>query len=94
MRVATRAARPRICFLRCASGSNEADSLQLGGRPGCGDRPRPLSLRDALASPPGNRLERLRGDRAGYHSIRVNDQFRVVSCWRDGAEEVDVIDDH
>ena len=51
-------------------------------------------LRD-LSSPPGNRLEALKGDRRGFHSIRVNDQWRVVFRWRDtGAEDVDVVDYH
>lgn len=50
---------------------------------------------DDLRSPPGNRLEGLRGDRAGQWSIRVNDQFRVCFTWtgRD-AENVEVVDYH
>jgi proteic killer suppression protein len=48
-----------------------------------------------LASPPGNRLEALRGDLAGWHSIRVNDQWRVVFRWTDsGPTEVDIRDYH
>jgi proteic killer suppression protein len=48
-----------------------------------------------LAVPPGNRLERLRGDRAGQHSIRINDQYRVCFRWEGGhAEEVEVTDYH
>jgi toxin HigB-1 len=48
-----------------------------------------------LSVPPGNRLERLRGDRAGQHSIRINDQYRVCFRWEDGyADEVEVIDYH
>lgn len=51
-------------------------------------------LRD-LAVPPGNRLERLKGDREGFHSIRINDQWRVVFRWSGGsAFEVQVIDYH
>lgn len=52
-------------------------------------------LRDLLA-PPGNRLEALRGDRAGQHSIRVNDQWRVCFRWRDGegAYDVEIVDYH
>ncbi len=51
-------------------------------------------LRD-LASPPGNRLEALKGDLAGKHSIRINDQWRVVFRWtRDGQEEVEICDYH
>jgi toxin HigB-1 len=48
-----------------------------------------------LASPPGNRLEALRGDRKGQHSIRINDQWRVCFVWRDGnAFEVEIADYH
>jgi proteic killer suppression protein len=51
-------------------------------------------LRD-LASPPGNRLEALKGSLAGLHSIRVNDQWRVVFRWSEfGPEDVDVVDYH
>jgi proteic killer suppression protein len=50
---------------------------------------------DDLRSPPGNRLEALTGNRAGQHSIRVNDQWRVCFVWRDGkAEEVEIVDYH
>ena len=48
-----------------------------------------------LRTPPGNRLEALKGDLKGYHSIRVNDQWRVVFRWTvPGAEEVRVTDYH
>lgn len=48
-----------------------------------------------LAVPPGNRLERLKGDRAGQHSIRINDQYRVCFYWKDGyADEVEITDYH
>lgn len=48
-----------------------------------------------LLVPPGNRLERLRGDREGQHSIRVNDQCRLCFLWRDGnAYEVEIADYH
>lgn len=48
-----------------------------------------------LRSPPGNRLEALRGNYAGYHSIRVNDQWRLVFRWEsDGAHEVSLLDYH
>lgn len=51
-------------------------------------------LRD-LAVPPGNRLEALKGRLAGYHSVRINDQFRIVFKWADGnAKEVRVTDYH
>lgn len=51
-------------------------------------------LRD-LAAPPGNRLERLKGARAGQHSIRVNDQWRICFRWTSsGPSEVEIVDYH
>ncbi len=48
-----------------------------------------------LASPPANRLEALEGSRAGSHSIRINDQWRVVFRWTDsGPADVDIRDHH
>jgi len=48
-----------------------------------------------LRSPPGNRLEVLRGDRAGQHSIRINDQFRLCFRWTDaGPNDVEIVDYH
>ncbi len=45
--------------------------------------------------PPGNRLEQLAGDRAGQHSIRINDQYRICFVWTDGgADEVEITDHH
>jgi proteic killer suppression protein len=50
---------------------------------------------DDLRSPPGHRLEALRGDRASQHSIRVNDQWRICFRWTDaGAEDVEIVDYH
>lgn len=50
---------------------------------------------DDLRVPPANRLEPLRGNRQGQHSIRINDQFRVCFFWRDdGAHEVEIVDYH
>jgi proteic killer suppression protein len=50
---------------------------------------------DDLTAPPGNRLEALRGDRSGQHSIRINDQWRLCFRWIDGrAEDVEIIDYH
>jgi proteic killer suppression protein len=50
---------------------------------------------DDLRIPPGNRLEALRGDRAGEHSIRINDQYRLCFRWSDsGAEDVEIVDYH
>ena len=57
--------------------------LQIAGR-----------LEDLLV-PPGNRLETLKGDRAGQYSIRVNDRFRVCFRWTAaGAEDVEIVDYH
>lgn len=48
-----------------------------------------------LRVPPGNRLEKLKGNRAGQYSIRVNDQFRVCFRWTiRGAEDVEITDYH
>jgi proteic killer suppression protein len=48
-----------------------------------------------LRSPPGNRLEALSGDRAGQHSIRINDQWRVCFVWTaEGPKEVEIVDYH
>ncbi len=62
---------------------------------------RKLAILDAagclndLMIPPGNRLEQLRGDRHGQHSIRINDQFRLCFLWTEaGAEEVEIVDYH
>ncbi|MFL6261835.1 MAG: type II toxin-antitoxin system RelE/ParE family toxin [Thermoanaerobaculia bacterium] len=52
------------------------------------------TLQDLLV-PPGNRLERLRGDRSGQYSIRINDQWRICFEWSDGdAHEVEIADYH
>ena len=63
--------------------------------------PRKLDLVNAAAkledlrAPPGNRLEALKGDLAGHHSIRINDQWRIVFHWKDGAaHEVRIVDYH
>ena len=51
-------------------------------------------LQDLLA-PPGNRLEKLKGDRAGQHSIRINDQWRICFTWSDNkAKNVEIVDYH
>ena len=50
---------------------------------------------EALKSPPGNRLEALKGDLAGKHSIHINDQWRIVFRWTDaGPEDVEIVDYH
>lgn len=48
-----------------------------------------------LTVPPSNRLEKLKGDRKNFHSIRINDQWRIVFVWRDGdAHTVQIVDYH
>lgn len=48
-----------------------------------------------LRSPPGNRLERLSGDRSGQHSLRINKQWRICFVWTDaGPEQVEITDYH
>lgn len=50
---------------------------------------------NSLRVPPGNRLEKLVGNRAGQHSIRINDQYRICFTWSDnGAEDVEITDYH
>jgi proteic killer suppression protein len=62
---------------------------------------RKLEMLDAATAvtevrvPPGNRLEALKGNRAGQHSIRINDQWRLCFVWRAGnAENVEIVDYH
>lgn len=62
---------------------------------------RKLGLIDAaeqledLRVPPGNRLEKLRGDRAGQHSVRIDDQWRICFRWKEGnAYDVEIVDYH
>jgi proteic killer suppression protein len=71
-------------FLRIESvARRKLRQLQIAGR-----------LED-LRVPPSNRLEVLKGDRAGQHSIRVNDRFRVCFRWTPaGAEDVEIVDYH
>jgi proteic killer suppression protein len=50
---------------------------------------------DNLRVPPGNRLEALKGDREGQHSIRINDQWRICFIWTDtGPQDVEIVDYH
>lgn len=49
----------------------------------------------SLRIPPANRLEKLKGERAGQHSIRINDQWRICFRWKDGdAYDVEIVDYH
>ena len=53
------------------------------------------SVLNSLRIPPGNKLEALIGDRAGQHSIRVNEQWRICFVWQtDGAHQVEIVDYH
>ena len=50
---------------------------------------------DDLRFPPGNRLEERKGDKAGQHSIRINDQWRICFAWTDrGPADVEIVDYH
>jgi len=50
---------------------------------------------DDLRTPPGNRLEALKGDRRGQHSVRINDQWRICFRWQAGhAHDVEIVDYH
>lgn len=50
---------------------------------------------ESLRIPPGNRLEALKRDRTGQHSIRINDQWRICFVWKDGdAHRVEIVDYH
>ena len=59
------------------------------------DQPDSVSDLRSLGVPPGNRLEALKGDRAGQHSIRVNARYRVVFTWANaGPADVEIVDYH
>jgi toxin HigB-1 len=74
---------------------------KTGGSPPAGVAKRKLAMLDGavaledLKSPPGNRLEKLRGDRVGQYSVRINDQYRICFVWRgQDAFEVEITDYH
>jgi proteic killer suppression protein len=74
---------------------------KTGGSPPANVTKRKLAMLDAAAAledlkcPPGNRLEKLRGDRHGQYSIRINDQYRICFVWRGhDAFEVEIADYH
>ena len=74
---------------------------KTGGAPPSGVTRRKLAILDGateledLRVPPGNRLEKLRGDRQGQYSIRINDQYRICFVWRGhDAYEVEITDYH
>jgi len=83
---------PGAYFIENLSAGSKLSSARLFGK---------LDMLDAaqdirtLSTLPGNRLERLTGNRKGKYSIRVNDQWRVCFEWRDGhAYEVEIVDFH
>jgi proteic killer suppression protein len=98
------------CYYTCMiAGFRDADTERLWTTGRCRRLPAKLNRRalrklyilnaalalENLNVPPGNRLEKLRGDREGRHSIRINDQYRVCFVWRDGnAHEVEIVDYH
>jgi toxin HigB-1 len=59
------------------------------------DQPNQAALLGDLRAPPSNRLEKLKGERGGQYSIRINDQWRVCFRWEDtGARDVEIVDYH
>jgi len=91
------------------AGFRDADTERLWTTGGCKRLPSKLNRQalkklyilnaalalENLSVPPGNRLEKLLGDREGRHSIRINDRYRVCFVWRDGnAHDVEVVDYH
>lgn len=83
------------------NGSNSADARRLLPRSLWNVAVRKLDQIDAAAAlddlriPPGNRLEALKADRLGHHSIRINDQYRICFKWSElGAEAVEIVDYH
>lgn len=76
--------RDQVVSLSRYAGPVAFRKLAILGAAGC--------LNDLLI-PPGNRLDSLRGDRHGQHSIRISDQFRICFIWSEGgAEEVEIVD--
>lgn len=79
----SKAARRRLPIALWVVSSRKLDAVDQAGE--LGD----------LRVPPGNRLEALRGDRAGQHSIRINDQYRICFRWTtSGPEDVEIVDYH
>lgn len=77
-----------------ASTTEEPDAGKLHVRDCAGGAGQPGSLR-LKRHPPGNRLEALKDDRKGQHSIRINDQWRLCFVWtREGAADVEIVDYH
>ena len=92
-----------ICSFRCSDTKEVFQGQQVRAFPSTIQRTARRKLRQIAAavsindlrSPPGNRLEKLKGERAGQHSIRVNDQYRVCFVWSNGnAHQVEIVDYH
>lgn len=91
-------------MIRSFANKLTADIWRTGrthGNPPANITRRKLALLDAatavedLRIPPGNRLEKLRGDRQGQYSIRINDQYRICFVWRaPDAHDVEIVDYH
>jgi proteic killer suppression protein len=79
----TKAARRRLPRKLWSLASRKLDAIDQAGEVG------------DLRVPPGNRLEALRGDRDGQHSIRINNQYRICFRWTEsGPDEVEIVDYH
>ena len=79
----TKAARKRLPQALLRQAAKKLDAVDSAG------------VLEDLRIPPGNRLEALRGDRKGEHSIRINDQYRICFKWtKAGPEDVEVVDYH
>jgi proteic killer suppression protein len=79
----TKAARKRLPQALLRQAAKKLDAVDSAG------------VLEDLRIPPGNRLEALRGDRKGEHSIRINDQYRICFKWTEaGPEDVEVVDYH
>ena len=74
--------------------SRQFTNMRTTGRTKLGFLQNANSLLD-LQDPPGNKLEALKGDRAGQYSIRINDQYRLCFVWRENeAWDVEIVDYH
>jgi proteic killer suppression protein len=79
----TKAARKTLRQSLWAAAAKNLDAIDSAG------------ILDDLRIPPGNRLEALRGDRSGQHSVRINSQYRICFVWTEaGPEDVEVVDYH
>ncbi|HSS95857.1 MAG TPA: type II toxin-antitoxin system RelE/ParE family toxin [Terriglobales bacterium] len=92
------------CLIKSFANRSTAEIWRTGktrGSPPASVTRRKLAMLDAatalddLKQPPGNRLEKLKGERAGQYSIRINDQYRIGFIWREqDTHEVEITDYH